>query len=89
MAVVLFFSFILISCSSTAHIEKDDSVDFGQFKTFAWIDKAANDNNRANDLIEQKVKEIVKIELEKNAGWKQVTSKPDVLISYDVPVEKL
>jgi Domain of unknown function (DUF4136) len=88
MAVVLFFSFILVSCSSTAHIEKDDSVDFGQFKTYAWIHKAANDSNRSNDLIEQKVKEIVKMQLEKNAGWKQVTSKPDVLLSYDVLVEK-
>ena len=27
--------FLLASCASTAHIEKDDNADFRQYKTFA------------------------------------------------------
>ncbi len=45
--------FMLASCASTAHIEKDDNADFSHYKTFAWIDKdgeGKKDRNRNNDL---------------------------------------
>ena len=86
--LVALFSFTLMSCASTAHIEKDDSIDFREYKTFAWIEKAATDSNRTNDIAESKVKAIVNEELEKNAGWKQVNARPDLLLSYDVLVER-
>lgn len=88
-AVVMMF--VLASCSSTAHIEKDDNADFGHYKTFAWIDKdgeGKNDRNKSNDLTEQKIRDAVNKELEKNSGWRQVKNRPDVLLSYDVLVER-
>ena len=88
VGLVALFSVTLVGCASTAHIEKDDSIDFANYKTFAWIEKAASDSNKANDLVESKVKNVVKQELEKNAGWKQVSSRPDLLLSYDVLVER-
>lgn len=83
--------FLLASCASTAHIEKDDNTDFSKYKTFAWLDKdgeGKNDRNRSNDLTEQKVKLAVSRELEKTAGWREVKTRPDVLLSYDVLVER-
>ena len=83
--------FVLASCSSTAHIEKDDNADFTRYKTFAWIDKdgeGKEDSNRTNDFTEQKIKEAVNKELEKNSGWKEVKNRPDVMLSYDVLVER-
>ena len=83
--------FVLASCSSTAHIEKDDNADFSRYKTFAWIDKDGegnNDHNKSNDLTEQKIRIAVNKELEKNSGWREVKNKPDVLLSYDVLVER-
>lgn len=83
--------FVLASCSSTAHIEKDDNADFTRYKTFAWIDKdgeGKDDSNRTNDFTEQKIKEAVNKELEKNSGWKEVKNRPDVMLSYDVLVER-
>jgi hypothetical protein len=83
--------FLLASCASTAHIEKDDNTDFRSYKTFAWIDKdgeGRNDRNRSNDLTEQKVRDAVSKELEKTAGWRESKTRPDVLLSYDVLVEK-
>jgi hypothetical protein len=83
--------FVLASCSSTAHIEKDDNADFSHYKTFAWIDKdgeGKNDRNKSNDLTEQKIRDAVNKELEKNSGWREVKSRPDVLLSYDVLVER-
>lgn len=85
------FVFLLAGCASTAHIEKDDNADFSRYKTFAWVDKdgeGRNDRNKNNDLTELKIREAVKKELEKSAGWKEVKNRPDVLLTYDVLVEK-
>lgn len=89
-SVYSIFVFLLASCSSTAHIEKDDNADFSRYKSFAWIDKdgeGKNDANKKNDLTEQRIREAVNKELEKT-GWKEVRNRPDVLLSYDVLVEK-
>lgn len=85
------FVFLLASCSSTAHIEKDDNADFSRYKSFAWVDKdgeGRNDRNKNNDLTELKIREAVNKELERSAGWKEVKNRPDVLLTYDVLVEK-
>ncbi|MBS1654549.1 MAG: DUF4136 domain-containing protein [Bacteroidetes bacterium] len=88
---VAIFSFLLMGCASTAHIEKDDTVNFSKYKTFAWIDKgssAKKEKNKVNDLAEQQVKDAVNKELARSAGWKEVKENPDVLLSYDVLVER-
>jgi len=82
-------TFFFISCSPTAHIEKDDSVDFRKYKSFTWLDKdgsGKNDRNRKNDLQENKVREAITSELKKQ-GWTETRSKADVFLSYDVVVE--
>lgn len=86
----LAFLFLLASCAPSAHIEKDDNTDFRSYKTFAWIekDKPAKKGTAKNDLTEQKVRLAVSKELEKTAGWKEDTRHPDVLLSYDVLVER-
>lgn len=88
---ILAFVFLLASCAPTAHIEKDDNTDFSNYKTFAWIDKdgeGRKDRNRNDDLAEQKIRDAVSKELQKSVGWRESTSNPDVLLSYDVLVEK-
>lgn len=45
------------------------------------------DKSRRNDLMERQVQQAVNKELEKQ-GWKEDKNKPDVLISYDVLVER-
>lgn len=84
------FVFLLASCGTTTHIEKDDNADFSRYKSFAWIDKdgeGKNDANKKNDLTEQRIRDAVNKELEKT-GWKEVKYRPDVLLSYDVLVER-
>jgi len=83
--------FLLASCTSTAHVEKDENTDFRNYKTFAWLDKkndVEKDQHKTNDLIEQKIKQAVNQELEKNAGWLESKNHPDILLSYDVLVER-
>ena len=81
--------FLLASCGTTAHIEKDDNVDLSSYDTFAWIDKneSAKNDNRSNDLTEKRIREAVNKELVKS-GWKESRNRPDVLLSYDVLVER-
>lgn len=81
---------IIVGCSAPVHVQKDDNADFGSYKTFAWVDKSGgekNDKNKTNDLMERKFKEAVTKELDKQ-GWRTDNKKPDVLISYDVLVER-
>jgi Domain of unknown function (DUF4136) len=84
------FVFLLASCAPTAHIEKDDNANLSNYKTFSWVDKdgkGKNDRNKSNDLTEQKVRQAVNKELEKE-GWREAKNNPDILLSYDVLVER-
>ena len=86
------FSFIVLlaSCGTTAHVEKDDRADFSRYKTFTWIDKDGDgrkDKNHRNDLTEQQIRSAVNRELEKS-GWRESKNHPDVMLSYDVLVER-
>jgi hypothetical protein len=81
---------LLASCSPSAHIEKDDTTDFSRFKTYAWVEKddKGKPSTGPSSLIEQKIKQAVNQELAKTAGWKETNKNPDVLLSYDVLVER-
>jgi hypothetical protein len=80
-------AFILAGCASTVHIEKDKHTDFSQYKTFVWIDHNSGKKGKGNDLEEQNVHSAVTKELQKS-GWKEVKNNPDIVVSYDVLVER-
>ena len=77
-----------IACGTTAHIEKDDSVNFSSYKTYAWVseqEKSLKDRN-SNSLTDRNIKNAVAKQLEK-AGWVESKSRPDVLLDYNILVE--
>ncbi|GAB3423694.1 DUF4136 domain-containing protein [Niabella aquatica] len=86
LGVIAVLAMVLSGCGPTAHIEKARNVDFGNYQTFAWAQK--NERGARSSLAEQRIKEAVSRELEKTQGWKEVSRNPDVLLSYDVLVEK-
>lgn len=88
IAALFLSSFFLISCGSTAHIEKDENANFNQYKTYAWEDRADIKKNRSNQLVEEQVKEAVNEQLQKNTGWRLVNDNPDLILSYDLLVDK-
>jgi hypothetical protein len=79
-------AFILNSCGTSAHIEKDESANLKNYKTYAWIDKESKEKIK-NDIAEQNLKTAVNTELQKS-GYRQVKSNPDLLLSYDLLVER-
>jgi hypothetical protein len=88
---ILLAALVFAGCSSPVHFQKDDSADFSKYKTFTWVEKTdtakKTNDNKKNDLMEQKFKEAVTTELSKQ-GWRIDNRKPDVLVSYDVLVER-
>lgn len=84
---VLVFS----ACSRVAYVQKDDSVDFTKLKTYAWVEGTEKDSithkPKVNDLVDRKIRQSIDKNLKQN-GWKEVSAKPDVLLVYDIGVQK-
>jgi hypothetical protein len=82
---------ILVSCGTTAMVQKDNNIDIRKFRTYAWVDGSTRDTNthssKTNDLMDRKIKESIERNLTE-VGWKQTKKNPDVLLTYDLDVEK-
>ena len=78
------------NCSTPAYVEQDNNVNLSNYKTYMWIDLKASENDasgRATAFADVSVHNSVNAELSK-WGWQEVTDNPDVLVSYDVLVER-
>lgn len=78
---------ILAGCASSTHIEKDETVNFSRYKTFAWLHGDEGKLENQSDLVESKIRNAVTKEFEK-LGWRESKNKPDVILDYDVLVER-
>ncbi|WP_114788857.1 DUF4136 domain-containing protein [Niabella yanshanensis] len=86
LGIVAILALIVSGCGPTAHIEKARNVDFGDYQTFAWAQR--NERGLKAGIAEQRIKDAVSAELIRTQGWKEVKRSPDVILSYDVLVEK-
>jgi hypothetical protein len=80
---------LLAGCASVAHVEKDKTVNFNNYHSYAWVDtkESKSDSSvKVSDLTERIIKEAVNNEMAKT-GWKE-SKKPDVLLTYDILVER-
>ena len=65
---------MVVGCSAPVHVEKDNSVDFSRYKSYAWVDQTDNRANRTNQLMEQKFKSAVSEAMDKE-GWRMDNSR--------------
>lgn len=89
MGAAVLSGVLLAGCASVTHVEKDETINFSNYKTFAWVEKKAEGDSvktKVSDLTEKTIKQAVSNELSKT-GWRE-SKKPDVLLAYDVVVEK-
>jgi hypothetical protein len=89
VCATLMLAFTIASCATPVNIEKDDSVNFANYKTYMWVDTRYNQNDnsaRPSNYGDISVRNAANAEL-KNAGWSEVSNDPDLLISYDVLVQ--
>lgn len=89
-SLMLIATIVLAGCGVQSYVEKDPSVDLKRYKTFAWINEQGTKRESGKpykDFKETYLMDLVSKELEKN-GWQKVKSNPDVLIDYDIMIEK-
>ncbi|MCW3074749.1 MAG: hypothetical protein JWP69_1818 [Flaviaesturariibacter sp.] len=91
LSVLALSGLLLAGCSSIAHIEKDETVNFNNYKTYAWAEQRSDDTTgksvKVSDLTERTIRNAVNAEMAKT-GWRETKAKPDVLLAYDVLVER-
>lgn len=88
--LAVFAALLFAGCAGNAHIEKDKNADFSKYRTYSWVDKTEvkeEKKNRRNDLTETNIRNAVNEELQKK-GWQQAKSNPDVILNYELVVEK-
>jgi len=87
VAVALSAALFITGCAGTAHIEKDKTVDFSKYKTYAWAEKPESKKALRNGLTETNVRNSVNAQLQK-IGWKEVSANPDIMVNYELLVER-
>lgn len=83
-------AFLVISCSNPVYVQKDETTDFSRYKTYMWVDTRASEKDesaRATAYADISIHNAVNAELNK-MGWREVNKDPDVLLMYDVLVER-
>ena len=82
-------AFFISSCSVTTHVETAAGVNFNNYKTFGWVNGNGEkiEDRADNDIVDNNIKNAISLQLE-NKGWKETTQNPDVLLDYNVMVEK-
>ena len=85
VASALFFA----SCSVSTHIETAAGVNFSNYKTFGWANGSGEivEDSADNDIVDNNIKNAISKQLE-SKGWKETNQNPDVILDYNVMVEK-
>lgn len=87
----LFLLLVFTGCGTTAMVQKDNHVDLRKYGTYNWVKASTKDTNQVgnnnNDLQDRKIKESIDQNM-MAVGWKLVNKKPDVLLTYDIEVQK-
>lgn len=85
--------FILSGCANKVYVQKDNTFDFSKVKSYAWVDRTQKDKDtittktRINDLTDRKIRQSIDKNLQA-IGWNEVKNNPDVLLVYDIDVQK-
>jgi hypothetical protein len=85
--------FVLSSCGSSAYIQKDNSYNFSKIRSYAWVNGTqpikgvTETRTRTNDLVDRKIRSTIDQNLQAN-GWQLNNRNPDVLLVYDVDVQR-
>jgi transcriptional regulator with AAA-type ATPase domain len=91
LCALVLSAFVMVGCGSVAHVEKDPAVSLDRYHSFAWVDTRASQNDtvktHVSDLTERNIMNAVNTELQKQ-GWTESKGRPDVLLTYDVLVER-
>lgn len=81
---------VLFSACSNVSVQRDETVDLSMYKTYMWVDTRSSETDNSTkptSYVDAGVRSAVRNELSQ-LGWTEVNVNPDILLSYDVMVEK-
>ena len=70
----------------TAHIETSHQMQ--TLVNIALCMGSKNERSTRSDITEQRIKDAIGYQLAKTKGWREVRHNPDIILSYDVLVER-
>jgi hypothetical protein len=84
---------LLTACTQTPDWDYDKSVNFSNYKTFAWVENASltkdTNNYQINGLMEKRVRNAVNNQLSQQLGMTAAdATQADVLVNYHASVDK-
>lgn len=88
--IITALCFLFQGCSTPVYVQKDDTVNLSDYRTYMWVNtrqSESDDSKRATEFADISIHNAVNSELNKS-GWREVESDPDVLLSYDIFVER-
>src|SRR5437763_1860225 len=76
-------------CSSKVYVQRDETAHLARGTTYMWVEtrSSQNDNRNVTAFAERRVHAAVNEQLAKE-GFREVSSNPDVLVSYDILVQR-
>jgi len=87
LSVVLIL--VLGGCGPSAHVDPSPTSNLNKYSTFAWAEKKDRRGRAANSsMMENLIKDAISQRMEGDRGWRQNNRNPDVILSYDVLMER-
>lgn len=89
IASVAALAIVITSCGPTVYVQTDETTHLAKDRTYMWVDTKSNQNDTKNvtAFAQKQVRTAVNEELAKE-GWREVSSNPDILVSYDILVQR-
>lgn len=81
---------LIAGCSSRVYVQRSESANMAKYRTYSWVEtKAHEDDQNINRsaFADISVRKSVREALEQE-GWKEVSDNPDILMGYDILVER-
>ncbi len=88
--IILVCIFFIVS-ATTAYVQKDKAFTLSGFQTYRWVVTKSSENDPASRTVVETAKRIQdSVDKELNKwGWRETDKEPDVLVSYDVLVNRI
>lgn len=88
--IIISILFGFIGCSSPVYVQRDESANLAKYRSYMWVETQRDQNDKranASAFAEAAIHSAANAELDKR-GWREVSSNPDVLLSYDILVQR-
>ncbi|NOZ94514.1 MAG: DUF4136 domain-containing protein [Acidobacteria bacterium] len=86
IALVALFAFSSLGLAKV-YVDYDRNAKFGSYKTFAWMEPNGYDLEDSHPLVHKRIVNYIEAKM-KQGGLKEVTSNPDLLVTYYVSTKE-